>query len=159
MQTLKYALAIGLIALLTGAAAAHEIGSNKKPLAFGNDQTIVDTSKLVFEPLNVEGLPPGAEVAVVRGDFKVKSEMFIRVPAGYKVPQHTHSSDELYLWLEGDFDLISEDGKRTTFTKPTYISFPGNAPTHALECGKKQSCLFYLAYSRPFDIIYPDKKK
>lgn len=158
MKKIINSMAVGILLVWVNAANAHELGSNKKPIAFGNDQTIVDTSKLVFEPLKVDGLPAGAEVALVRGDFGIKSEMFIRVPAGYKVPQHTHSSDELYIWLEGEFELISADGKRTKFTKPTYISFPGNAPPHALVCGKKNACLFYLAYGRPFDIIYPKKK-
>ncbi len=35
-----------------------------------------------------------------------------------------------------------------------YISFPGNAPRHGMRCGSKEPCLFYLRYSRPFDIKY-----
>ncbi len=133
---------------------AHELGSNMKPLAFGDDQTIVDVDKLVWAPLEVEGLE-GAEYALLRGDFdKDGAEAILRIPPGYKVPNHTHTSDELYIWLSGAFVLIAHDGTRTEFSGPAYISFPGNAPPHALECGEDAPCVFYLKFSRPFDIKY-----
>ena len=139
-------------------ADAHELGSNKKPIAFGADQTIVDVDKLVYEPLVVEGLPEGAEIAHLRGDLgKAGSESILRIPPGYVVPSHTHTSEELYMWISGAFTLISDKGEETNFRGPAYISFPGNAPPHALICGKKEPCIFYLAYTRPFDILYPDK--
>ena len=137
------------------AAQAHELGSNLKPLAFGADQTIVDVSKVMWGPLEVDGLPQGAEIALLRGDLsKDGAEALLRIPPGYKVPNHTHTSDELYMWLSGAFTLIAHDGKRTEFSGPAYISFPGNAPPHALICGKSEPCVFYLKYSRPFDIKY-----
>ena len=140
---------------ISNLAFAHELGSNKKPISFGADQTIVDLDKLIWSPLEVEGLAPGAEIAVIRGDLgKDHSESFLRLPPGYLVRQHTHTSDELYVWVSGAFTLISAKGEEQKFRGPAYISFPGNAPTHALKCGDKEPCLFYLRYSRPFDIKY-----
>ena len=141
-------------------AHAHELGSNMRPLAFGDDQTIIDVNKLVWEPLKVDGLPEGVEHALLRGDFtKDGAEAILRIPAGYKVPIHTHTSDELYIWLSGAFTLIAHDGTRTDFAGPAYISFPGNAPPHGLECGPDEPCVFYLKFSRPFDIKYPTEAK
>lgn len=153
-------VAFGLIFLFPVHAPvhAHELGSNMKPLAFGDDQTIIDLNKLVWEPLNVEGLPEGVEHALLRGAFdKDGAEAILRIPPGYKVPVHTHTSDELYIWLSGAFVLIAADGTRTEFAGPTYISFPGNAPPHGLECGEQEPCMFYLKYSRPFDIKYAEQ--
>ena len=145
------------IALFVSQIFAHELGSNKKPIAFGADQTIVDVDKLVYEPLEVEGLPEGAEIAHIRGDLgKAGSESILRIPPGYVVPSHTHTSEELYMWLSGAFTLISNKGEHENFSGPAYISFPGNAPPHTLICGKNEPCIFYLAYTRPFDIIYQD---
>lgn len=143
--------------LLSGAlsAQAAEIGSNVKPLSFGKDQTIVDVEKVVWGPLEVEGLPKGGEIAVLRGDLaKGEAEALLRFPAGYKVPNHSHTSDELYMWISGAFTLVAHDGTRTAFSGPAYISFPGNAPPHGLECGKAAPCILYLKLSRPFDIEY-----
>lgn len=158
-----------LLTILTVAGAllgavqtsAHEAGSNMKPLAFGDDQTIIDINKLVWAPLEVKGLPKGVEYALLRGDFgKDGSEAILRLPPGYYVPNHTHTSDELYMWISGAFTLIAHDGQRTEFSGPAYISFPGNAPPHALKCGDASPCMFYLKYSRPFDIKYaPDVAK
>ncbi len=53
--------------LLAPASRSHEPGSNKNPLSFGDDQTIVDLDKIIWAPLEVEGLAPGAEIAVIRG--------------------------------------------------------------------------------------------
>ncbi len=154
-QFIRANIAILCILLGTTTISAHELGSNLKPLAFGDDQTIVDVSKLVWEPLEVEGLPKGAEVALLRGDFgKDGVEAILRIPPGYYVPNHTHTSDELYMWISGAFTLIAHDGTRTQFSGPAYISFPGNAPPHALQCGRSAPCIFYLRYSRPFDIKY-----
>ncbi len=148
-------LGAALSAGLYGSALAHELGSNMKPLSFGADQTIIDISKVVWGPLTIEGLVSGADIAVLRGDLdKGEADILLRLPPGYKVPNHSHTSDELYLWLTGAFTLIAPDGARSSFDGPVYISFPGNAPPHGLECGPNASCVLFLKYSRPFDILY-----
>jgi len=149
------ALAMSAMSLIATSSYAQEVGSNLKPLAFGADQTIVDVDKVVWEPLKVDGLPAGAEIALLRGDLaKDGAEALLRLPPGYKAPNHTHTSDEVYVWISGAFMPIAHYGTRTNFEGPAYISFPGNAPPHGLECGKSEPCIFYLRYSRPFDIKY-----
>lgn len=136
--------------------SSHELGSNIKPIALGADQTIIDFDKVVWSPLEVEGLAPGAEIAVIRGDLsKDGSEVIIKTPAGYEVAMHTHTSDETYIWIKGAYTLISENGKKHKFASGQgYISFPGNAPKHGLTCDAKDYCLLYVKWSRPFDIVY-----
>jgi hypothetical protein len=137
--------------LVTIAAAQSESGSNKQPLAFGPDQTIIDLNKLVWEPLTAEGVPPGPEIAVLRGDGKAGGlEAVVRLPANYTFPNHSHTSDELYVWLKGDFTYIAADGTAAPLSGQTYISLPGSVP-HALACGT-ETCVFYLRYSQPFDL-------
>lgn len=129
---MKHSALVGCVvvaALFALPSQADEPGSNKNPLSFGDDQTIVDLAK-------------------------DHSESIVRLPAGYLLRKHTHTSDELYVWISGSFTLISHDGTRTKFRGPAYISYPGNAPMHAIRCGDREPCLFYLRYSRPFDIKY-----
>ena len=93
----------------------------------------VDLDKVVWEPLEVDGLAPGAEIAVIRGDLaKDHSESVVRLPSGYLLRKHTHTSDELYVWISGSFTLTAHDGTETKFRGPAYISYPGNAPVHGL---------------------------
>ena len=76
-------------------AFAHEFGSNKNPITYGKDQTIVDLSKVVWEPLNAND-PKGPEIALLRGDFeKGGSESFLRLPPKYNVKNNNNTSDEV----------------------------------------------------------------
>jgi quercetin dioxygenase-like cupin family protein len=129
--------------------------SNTHPLAFGKDQAIIDLQKVAWEPLTGEGIPPGPEIALLRGNLAAGGgEALVRLPANYTFPNHSHTSDELYVWLQGDFTYIAADGTATALSGQTYISLPGGVP-HALQCGK-EPCVFYLRYSRPFDYhIHP----
>jgi quercetin dioxygenase-like cupin family protein len=125
-------------------------GSNTQPLSFGPDQVIIDLNKLVWKPLEAEGVPPGPEIAVLRGDGKAAGfEVVVRLPAHYTFPNHSHTSDEHYVWLKGDFTYIAADGTATPLSGQTYISLPGGVP-HALACGA-EPCVFYVRYPQSFD--------
>ena len=132
-----------MLIVVTVTIAQDTPGSNKQPYSFGADQTIIDLHKLVWEPLKAEGVPPGPELAVLRGDTKGGGlEVVVRLPANYTFPNHSHTSDELYVWLKGDFTYIAADGKTTPLSGQTYISLPGGVP-HALACGA-EPCVFYV---------------
>jgi quercetin dioxygenase-like cupin family protein len=131
-------------------SAADKVASNKRPLSFGKGQTIIDLQKVVWEPLKGEGIPPGVQIALLRGDLAAGGgELLVRLPANFTFPNHSHTSDELYVWIQGDFTYIAEDGTATPLSRHAYISLPGNVP-HALKCGKTP-CIFYVRYPGPFD--------
>ena len=144
-------LAIGgmLLAFVVNTGSAQQ-AQPKGVYSFGADQTIADIGKMDWAPLKLEGLPPGIEIAALRGDLaKGGGEILLRTP-----PNHSHTSDELYVWLQGGFTYIAADGTRKKMDAPAYISLPGQSP-HALECGDEQ-CVFYLRYGRPFDLHVHD---
>jgi len=139
---------IGLVVSVEVAAGENE--PRKGFSAFGPEQTIADASHLEWAPLKLEGLAPGAEIALLRGDLATgPSELLLRIPANFMVPNHSHSSDETYVWLKGPFTYIAGDGREQDFAGQAFIGLPPKAP-HALHCGT-EPCLFYLRYSGPFD--------
>ena len=162
-NSLSVFLAVLLLALtsVTNVSAADKTASNKQPLSFGQGQTIIDLQKVVWEPLKGEGIPPGVQIALLRGDLAAGGgELLVRLPANYTFPNHSHTSDELYVWIQGNFTYIAEDGTATPLSKHAYISLPGNVP-HALRCGKTP-CVFYVRYTGPFDYkihSMPTRKK
>jgi hypothetical protein len=82
--------------------------TNKQPLSFGFDQALIDLNKLAWGPLEHEGVPPGPEIAILRGDMKTGPvEAVVRLPANYTFPTHSHTSDETYIWIKGDFTYMS----------------------------------------------------
>ena len=135
----------------TASVKAQQTPGPKGLSSFGPDQTIAEIDKMEWAPLALQGLPPGIEIAVLRGDLaKGGGEILLRTPPKYVVPNHSHTSDEVYVWLKGAFTYVAADGTRKRMVAPAYISLPGQSP-HALECGDEQ-CVFYLRYSRPFDL-------
>ncbi|CUS38760.1 cupin domain-containing protein [Candidatus Nitrospira nitrificans] len=140
-------------------SAEDKVATNKQPLSFGKDQTIIDLNKVVWEPLTGEGIPPGPEIGTLRGSLAAGGgEVVVRLPANYTFPNHSHISDELIVWIKGDFTYIAEDGTAADLSGQTFISLPGGVP-HAVKCGK-EPCVFYLRYSRPFDYhIHPAPSK
>jgi quercetin dioxygenase-like cupin family protein len=149
---------VSLCVLLTAVAygrAADILASNKQPLSFGPGQTIIDLKKIVWEPLKGEGIPPGAKIATLRGDLaKDGGELLVYLPPNYTFPNHSHTSEELYVWIQGNFTYIAADGTATPLSGTTYISLPPEVP-HALRCGKR-ACVFYVRYTGPFDYkIHP----
>ncbi len=154
LATCLVMLVLVLISFTNG-STADKVASNKQPLSFGKGQTIIDLQKVVWEPLKGEGIPPGVQIAMLRGDLAAGGgELLVRLPANYTFPNHSHTSDELYVWIQGDFTYIADDGTATPLSRHAYISLPGNVP-HALKCGKTP-CVFYVRYPGPFDYkIHP----
>jgi Dimethlysulfonioproprionate lyase len=154
LTTVCLALILMLVPYTRGMAAA-KAASNKQPLSFGPGQTLIDLKKVVWEPLKGEGIPPGVQIAPLSGDLAAGGgELLVRLPAHYTFPNHSHTSDELYVWIQGDFTYIAADGTATPLSGQTYIRLPGNVP-HALRCGKTP-CIFYVRYTGPFDYqIHP----
>ena len=73
------------------------------------------------------------------------------------MPNHSHTSAEIYYWIRGDFTYVSSDGSAIDLSGQTLISLPGSSP-HALIC-KDEPCQFYVRYTRSFDIkIHPMPK-
>ena len=154
------ALLTGVLALLVARTAIAQEGNptNGQPLSFGAGQAIVDLTKVQFAPLKSEGVPPGPEIAVLRGSMTAGPvEVLLRLPANYTFPNHSHSSDETYVWLKGPFTYVSDDGKAARLSGQTFIGLPPHVP-HALICGNKP-CLLYVHYSQTFDMkIHPMPK-
>jgi len=162
----SHLLALLTVALLVSAMSiAYGHGGSGQPAGYESklsypykvdDQTIIDIGKIDWQPLKLEGLAPGAQIAMLRGDLDDAHgvELVLRLPPGYVVPVHNHVAEETYVWIKGAFTLTENDGTKTQFSGPAYISFPGNALPHGLKCGSQEACVLYLSYSRPFDIHY-----
>ena len=162
MKVLSWLTKLSLPVLVLGivGAASAEYATSAAPLSFAKDQTIIDLNKVEWAPLELTGFDPGAEVAVLRGDLAHGSELIVRVPAGYLIPNHNHTSAETYIWLKGEYTYIDgQSGQSAPMSGQSFISLPGNTAPHAIVCGD-EPCVFYLRYPRPFDhTVYPMPKR
>ena len=85
---------VGVLALLPAAAAAMD------------DHVAVSPDQLKWAPAP-PAFPKGAQIAVVTGDPSKEGPYVARlkVPAGYKVPPHTHPNDENVTVISGSFNI------------------------------------------------------
>lgn len=153
-------ITLPLLAFSIAGPVSAEYATSSSPLSFATDQTIIDLNKIEWAPLELKGFEPGAEFAVLRGDLAHGSELIVRVPPNYLLPNHNHTSAETYIWLKGAYTYIDgKSGKSAPMSEQGFISLPGNSQPHAIRCGD-EPCVFYLRYPRPFDhMVYPMPKK
>jgi hypothetical protein len=136
-----------------------DYATSANPLSFGPSQTIIDLNKVEWAPLELDGFGPGLEMVVLRGDLAHGSELLLRTPAGYLIPNHNHTSAETYVWLKGDFTYINGDGQAAEMSGQSFVSLPGSAPSHAIRCGDSP-CILYVRFPRAFDHkVYPMPEK
>ena len=86
-----------------------------------------------FKWVPAEGLPPGAQVAVLYGDPSKDGPFAIRFkfPAGYEVPTHSHPTDEFITVISGkaqvSFGENAEVATAEPFSAGAFMSLPGGA--------------------------------
>lgn len=76
------------------------------PATAADDHAVVSPDQLKWVPAP-PAFPKGAQVAVLSGDPSKEGLYVIRVkvPAGYKVPPHTHPNDENITVISGTFNI------------------------------------------------------
>jgi Domain of unknown function (DUF4437) len=151
MRTMMIAVSAGVLAL-TGAAAAKEKASRAKPEAI----TIAAADVKYGPPPPV--LPPGAQLAVLRGDPGKKGPFAMRfkMPDGYKIAPHWHTNDEELTILGGTFVLGMGDkaGENLhTMEVGAYHFLPGKMHHSAQSKGET---LIEIHGNGPFDLHYLD---
>lgn len=96
--------------------------------------------------------PAGCEIAALHGDpASPNADVFFRVPAGYDIPQHWHSSAERMVLVSGEMH-VTYDGHETAVLKVgTYAYGPARAP-HRAECRDAGPCGLFIAFEGPIDV-------
>ena len=100
----------------------------------------------------------GAQAAVLSGD-PGKPGLFvlrIKAPAGFKVANHFHPSDEHVTLLDGDATLQMNDGAQTvTLSRDAYVLLPAQMH-HAVST--KGGMTVQVTAMGPFELTYVDPK-
>lgn len=107
----KFRLSILVLALATVASISLAQGHKKSGGSMHAAHVMLTPDEVKWGPAP-PALPPGAEVAVLRGDpAKAGSPFSIRAkfPAGYKIPPHWHPTDENVVVIQGTMMLGQGD--------------------------------------------------
>jgi len=96
--------------------------------------SITPADKLTWGP--AQGLPPGAQVAVLYGNPAAKGPFAIRFkfPAGYEIPTHSHSSEELITVISGGGRMSFGEDASAASAQPlpvgSFMDLPAGAWHH-----------------------------
>ena len=149
---------IGLIALSFSTAAIF--GTAPSLHAAEPHHTIVPGDAVKWGPAP-PSLPPGAQAAVLLGNPAQEGPFVLRLkfPAGFIVPPHRHSKDELLTVIAGKFAVgAGEKLDRTAMESlPTasFVHMPAGMPHYASADG---DAIVQINGTGPFDVMYVDPK-
>ncbi|MBF9029017.1 DUF4437 domain-containing protein [Rhodobacterales bacterium HKCCE3408] len=104
-------------------------------------------------------LPAGAEIAVLSGNPFAEGPFVLRLrfPAGYDVPAHIHSGDELITVISGEFNIghgeAMDRDAGTLLTAGGFVEMPAGHPHFAWTSSET---IVQIHGPGPFDITYID---
>jgi quercetin dioxygenase-like cupin family protein len=97
--------------------------------------------------------PPGASVVFLVGDaFRGAGYMYVRFPAGYEPPLHSHKATERIFVSRGT--LLLRLSNRDEIREPEGGYFVVKSGTvHQTACTGPEDCFCYISVDRAFDVI------
>lgn len=152
----RFALAIPLTALLLGIAAV--LGAAAQPHAGEKHHTVVPGDTVTWGPAP-PSLPPGAQAAILLGSPAKEGPFVLRLkfPAGFIVPPHRHSKDELVTVISGRFGVSSGEKVDRASVKSlppeSFVHLPAGMPHYAWADGET---VVQINGTGPFDVVYVD---
>ena len=102
-------------------------------------------------------LPAGAKFAVLEGDPGKEGFFAIRLqmPAGYKIPAHTHPTDEHVTVISGTCNFGMgpkyDDASAKEMSAGAYVVLPAGMQHFA---GSKSGCVVQVTSTGPFQVTY-----
>jgi len=153
---MKKICSVGLLAAVAAicslAFAAEEKAATK------SEHVMYSAADLKWGPAP-PALPAGARVAVLSGDpakagpFTIRLEM----PAGYKIPAHTHPTDERVTVISGTSQLGMgpkfDDASAHELGAGGFVVMPAGMQHFA---GSKAGCVVQVESTGPFEVKYVD---
>jgi quercetin dioxygenase-like cupin family protein len=148
--------AAALVALVLGSAAI--VGAATPLHAAEPHHTVVAGDAVKWGPAP-PSLPPGAQAAVLLGSPAKEGPFVLRLkfPAGFTVPPHRHSKDELVTVISGAFAVASGEKVDRASLKPlppaSFVHLPAGMPHYAFA---EVETVVQINGVGPFDVSYVD---
>ena len=97
--------------------------------------------------------PKGCEIAVLHGDpARPNADIFLRVPAGFELPAHSHTSSERMILVTGQLKVKYRGAPAATLAPGMYAYGPAGLP-HQASCTGDQVCTLFIAFEGPVDAL------
>jgi hypothetical protein len=122
------------------------------PKAAATRPVFMPAGDLKWTDLDPTGAP-GVKVADLWGDHaKGAFGAFLKLPAGFAAPLHTHSYAMKVVFVSGTYIQAPEGKAEVRLGPGSYLMQPGNNYRHTTSCDKASECVFFVESSGPFDL-------
>jgi quercetin dioxygenase-like cupin family protein len=134
------------IALLATSCGPSDGGGDRAP-ALAKSPTDAGLAWAPCPPI----FPAGCEIAVLHGDpAEPNADLYFRIPAGYAIPPHWHSSAERMILVGGALEVAYEGQPPTRLAVGDYAYGPAKR-VHEARCVSDDACILFIAFEQPVD--------
>lgn len=142
-----------LVALATVSAAAQSAAQTSAAAA--PKANLVAAGELKW--VDVPDTP--AKMATVSGDSaKGPHTSFIKLPAGFSAPLHSHSADHNVVVVAGTISLAPEGGPAKKLGPGSWFEFTGKKK-HVTTCDAGADCELFIVAKGAWDLVPADTAK
>jgi quercetin dioxygenase-like cupin family protein len=132
-----------LVALATVSAAPQSAAQSAAPTA-----SVVAAGELKW--VDVPDTP--AKMATVKGDAKGPNSSFIKLPAGFSAPLHSHTADHQVAVVAGTLTMTLEGGTAKKLGPGSWFEFTGKKK-HVTTCDAGADCVLFLVAKAAWDLV------
>ncbi len=148
-------LAFALSFLLAAAVLAQGAGEAKAkgaPKAKAGAPVVMPAGDVKWTDLDPTGAP-GVKIADLWGDHaKGAFGAFIKLPAGFEAPLHTHTNAMKLAIVSGTYIQMPEGKPEFRLGPGSYLMQPGGNYRHTTSCDKASDCVFFVESKGKFDL-------
>ena len=121
----------------------------KKPAAAGGHATLTAAGELKW--VDVPNTP--VKMATVKGDSaKGAHAAFLKLPAGFAAPLHSHTADHHVVVVSGTMVLTPEGGAAKKLGPGSWFEFTGKKK-HVTTCDAGADCVLFIAAKAAWDLV------
>jgi anti-sigma factor ChrR (cupin superfamily) len=156
------ALIIAASVVLSSTVVAQKAGTAKATKAPADPAARLiqrPASELKWTDLDPKGAP-GVKVADLWGDHtKGAFGAYLKLPAGFAVPLHTHTHDMKVIFVSGTYIQAPEGKPEFRLGPGSYMMQPGGNYRHTTSCDKASECVFFVESNGAFDLKLAEQPK
>lgn len=143
-------MAIPVLLLFAALQASSASGKDVSPAPESSIASSPDSAALAWGPCP-SIFPTGCEIAVLHGDpAKPNADVFLRIPGGYAIPAHRHTSAERMILVHGQLEVKYRGSPAAMLSAGDYAYGPAGLP-HRAACIGEAPCTLFIAFEGPVD--------
>ena len=97
--------------------------------------------------------PAGCRISVLHGNpAEPGADVFLRVPSGYTIPAHSHTSAERMVLVSGQLDVTYVGHPTVSLKSGDYAYGPAALP-HIARCNGAEACTLFIAFNGAVDAL------